>query len=157
MLSGQCRPRGFVFFEQHGERHVAVARVHFFEVGKPFGQLPIRCFPIRSFERVNDALAVHLFDAPIRLIFAMAKEVGGHIVEQREGSAALAFRLRFHGDSIIGGYHTGLPPNSFGNTNLRKMLISKVLRSRADWIRTSDLLNPIQAHYQAVLRPELSG
>ena len=28
-------------------------------------------------------------------------------------------------------------------------------RSRADWIRTSDLLNPIQAHYQAVLRPDL--
>ena len=26
--------------------------------------------------------------------------------------------------------------------------------NRADWIRTSDLLNPIQAHYQAVLRPE---
>ena len=30
-----------------------------------------------------------------------------------------------------------------------------VLRDRADWIRTSDLLNPIQAHYQAVLRPDL--
>ncbi len=28
-------------------------------------------------------------------------------------------------------------------------------RDRADWIRTSDLLNPIQAHYQAVLQPEL--
>lgn len=27
--------------------------------------------------------------------------------------------------------------------------------NRADWIRTSDLLNPIQAHYQAVLRPDL--
>ena len=26
---------------------------------------------------------------------------------------------------------------------------------RADWIRTSDLLNPIQAHYQAVLQPVL--
>lgn len=25
--------------------------------------------------------------------------------------------------------------------------------NRADWIRTSDLLNPIQAHYQAVLQP----
>ena len=27
--------------------------------------------------------------------------------------------------------------------------------NRADWIRTSDLLNPIQAHYQAVLRPDV--
>ena len=27
--------------------------------------------------------------------------------------------------------------------------------NRADWIRTSDLLNPIQAHYQAVLRPDI--
>jgi hypothetical protein len=29
-------------------------------------------------------------------------------------------------------------------------------RDRAGGIRTRDLLNPIQAHYQAVLRPDLS-
>jgi predicted nucleic acid-binding protein len=32
---------------------------------------------------------------------------------------------------------------------------SPASQNRADWIRTSDLLNPIQAHYQAVLRPEI--
>ena len=32
---------------------------------------------------------------------------------------------------------------------------AKQVKNRADWIRTSDLLNPIQAHYQAVLRPDV--
>ena len=57
--------RQLIFFEQHGEGHVAVARVHFFEVGEPFGKLPIRSFPIRGVERMNDALPVHLFDADV--------------------------------------------------------------------------------------------
>ena len=35
------------------------------------------------------------------------------------------------------------------------ILSHSTLKNRADWIRTSDLLNPIQAHYQAVLRPDI--
>ena len=34
--------------------------------------------------------------------------------------------------------------------------ISLPLQNRAGGIRTHDLLNPIQAHYQAVLRPVMS-
>ena len=30
-------------------------------------------------------------------------------------------------------------------------------RSRGDWIRTSDHLNPIQVRYQAALRPEIKS
>ena len=33
------------------------------------------------------------------------------------------------------------------------MAVSAV-RGRGDWIRTSDLLNPIQVRYQAALRPD---
>ncbi len=36
----------------------------------------------------------------------------------------------------------------------RELKSADYQRDRADWIRTSDLLNPIQAHYQAVLRPD---
>jgi hypothetical protein len=66
-----------------------------------FHELSIRGFPIRRVERMKGALPVQFFDAPIRLIFAVAKEIWGHVVEQREGSAALAFRLRFHGEPAI--------------------------------------------------------
>ena len=46
-----------------------------------------------------------------------------------------------------------IPPslwNLFGGNNL-----SGISRNRAGGIRTHDLLNPIQAHYQAVLQPVL--
>ena len=42
----------------------------------------------------------------------------------------------------------GSGPSSF-------RLYSSSFKTRAGEIRTRDLLNPIQAHYQAVLRPEV--
>jgi hypothetical protein len=38
--------------------------------------------------------------------------------------------------------------------NMKQRLVVAIRRYRAGGIRTRDLLNPIQAHYQAVLRPE---
>jgi hypothetical protein len=106
---GNLGARGLIFFEQHGERHVAVCRVHSLQVAKPFSELAIRGFPIRRLKGVHRALPVHLFDAPIRLISPMAEEIRRAVFEESERPAAFLIPGRFHCPLIIrtttGGYH----------------------------------------------------
>ena len=107
---GNLDARGLIFFEQHGERHVAVCRVHFLQVAKPFSELAIRGFPIRRLERVNGALPVHLFDSPIRLISPMTEKIRRDVFEESERPAAFLIPGRFHCPLIIRATTWGLPP-----------------------------------------------
>lgn len=44
-------------------------------------------------------------------------------------------------------------PEREGSKKSENLVVFERIKNRADRIRTCDLLNPIQAHYQAVLRP----
>jgi hypothetical protein len=54
---------------------------------------------------------------------------------------------------ILAGYVTAAGPRTVENVNIKHW----GRNYRAAGIRTRDLLNPIQAHYQAVLRPDLEA
>jgi hypothetical protein len=57
-------------------------------------------------------------------------------------------------DVLKGTYITPTRRRALQDVNVKHSdLLASVIISRAGGIRTHDLLNPIQAHYQAVLRP----
>jgi hypothetical protein len=59
-------------------------------------------------------------------------------------------------DVLTGTYITPTRRRALQDVNVKHSdLLAGVIISRAGGIRTHDLLNPIQAHYQAVLRPDL--
>ena len=59
-------------------------------------------------------------------------------------------------DVLTGTYITTTRRRALQDVNVKHSdLLAGVIISRAGGIRTHDLLNPIQAHYQAVLRPDL--
>ena len=61
-------------------------------------------------------------------------------------------------DVLTGTYITTTRRRALQDVNLKHSdLLAGVIISRAGGIRTHDLLNPIQAHYQAVLRPVAFG
>ena len=61
-------------------------------------------------------------------------------------------------DVLTGAYITPACPRALEDINVEHSgPLSGGMSSRAGGIRTRDLLNPIQAHYQAVLRPDLEA
>jgi hypothetical protein len=53
------------------------------------------------------------------------------------------------------GYGLGYTPNERPLRRRREGPFRAQIDGRGDWIRTSDLLNPIQVRYQAALRPDV--
>ena len=59
-------------------------------------------------------------------------------------------------DVLTGAYIMPARRRALEDVNVEHSdLLAGAIISRAGGIRTHDLLNPIQAHYQAVLRPDL--
>jgi hypothetical protein len=55
---------------------------------------------------------------------------------------------------MLKGYSEGYRASERPLRHRREGLFRAQNHGRGDWIRTSDLLNPIQVRYQAALRPD---